>query len=265
MPIDLQDRVIAITGASSGIGAATALACARAGMHVALSARRVQPMQALAEQIRAMGRRATVTACDVSVEEEVERWVREVSSEFGRIDAAYANAGYGVFASVEATTDRQMRDIFETNFHGTMRLIRAVLPVMRRQGRGHIVICSSAASEISLPMYGAYCATKAAQDSIAGALRAELAGSGIAVSSVHPIGTTTAFFEFTRDGGKVRSNTPDWMMQSPEHVARCIVRALRRPRPEVWPSPLSRFGLALTTAFPSLAARLMGHRARKLR
>ena len=114
-------------------------------------------------------------------------------------------------------------------------------------------------------MYGAYAATKAAQDAIASALRAELHEQGIAVTSVHPIGTNTEFHQRVRDQNHnpaVKPNTPDAVRQSPEHVAQCILRAIRRPQAEVWPSLPSRLGVGIAAAFPGLAAwGLRQHRA----
>ena len=266
MRCDLTNRVIAVTGASSGIGAATAVACAAAGMDVALQARREERLQEVAAQVEKTGRGALIVLGDVDRDEDVDRLIAETTSRFGRLDAVFANAGFGLFGAVADAAPQQARAIFETNFFGTMRLIRAALPVMRRQGSGHILICSSAVSEIGLPMNGLYCATKAAQDSIASAMRAELADEKIHVSSVHPVGTSTEFYEVLqiRSGldGK-NFNTPSALIQTPEKVARAIVRCLRRPRPEVWPHLWSRFGLALVTAFPVLNERSMRSMMRK--
>lgn len=258
MPRDLTGQVIAITGASSGIGAATALACARAGMDVALAARRVDRLEKLAGEVRAMGRRAICVACDVNRDDDVQRLVDETLAQLGRLDVAYANAGYGINRPVLETSDAQFRAIFETNFFGTIRLIRAAAPAMRRAGRGHLLICSSAASEIAPPGYGAYAATKAAQDSLAQALRAELRDANIFVTSVHPVGTTTEFLDRVADdlGHPMAGNTPGAFTQTVETVARAIVRSIRqeRPKAEVWPQPLARFVLGFGTAFPGLTA-----------
>jgi hypothetical protein len=169
----------------------------------------------------------------------------------------FANAGYGLCASTLEANDRQVREIFETNFYGTLRCLRAALPVMQKQGYGHLLVCSSAASEVAPPLYGAYAATKAAQDAVACALRAEVSGDGIAVSSVHPIVTQTEFFVRVDETSSNPAKTvglPGAARQSPEHVAACIVRCLRRPRPEVWPSLPTRLGVGIAAAFPSLAA-----------
>jgi short-subunit dehydrogenase len=165
------------------------------------------------------------------------------------------------------TTDREMRDIFETNYYGTLRVLKEAATVMRRQGHGHLLICSSAASEVAPPMYGAYSATKAAQDSIACALRAELSVEGIHVTSIHPIGTKTEFFarlETISAGRTATAGTPGPICQSSEHVARCIVRCLSRPCAEVWPSFPTRLGVGIAAAFPAAAAWGLRQHMRKI-
>lgn len=253
----LTGKIIVITGASSGIGAATALCCGAAGMNVVLAARRERRLLEIARQVDERGGTALPVRCDVSRAREVRRLFHRTVERFGRCDVLFANAGYGLYESVLETTDRQIRDLFRTNVLGTVRCIREAVRHMDRGG--HVLVCSSAASEISIPMFGFYASTKAAQDSIAGALRAELHDRGIFVSTVHPVGTRTEFFEAAervspraqREGG-VR--IPAALVDSPEKVARAIVRCLRRPRPEVWPSLGTRLGVALTTAVPQLGA-----------
>ena len=188
MAVDLHDRVIVITGASSGIGAATAIACAGAGMDVVVAAADAKTgLPRWAQQVQQHGRRALVVPCDVSRDDDVNRLIETTVTQFGRLDAIFANAGVSFIAPVLETPDEQMRQLFEINFFGTLRCIRAAMPAIRQtysdaeskpykaNRRGHILVCTSCVSEIGLPMYGAYCATKAAQDSIAQALRAELA------------------------------------------------------------------------------------------
>ena len=272
MPRDLTDKLIVITGASSGIGAATALSCARAGMDVVLAARRVEKLEEVKKQVEALGRKALAVACNVNQDEDVQRLFDQAWQTFGRLDAAFANAGYGVFGSVMDTDLQIHRDIFETNYFGTLRTLRAATPYLFQTSDSlkHLLICSSVASELGVPRFGAYCATKASQDCIAGAMRAELADEGIVVTSVHPVGTKTEFGDQARAKSANKqeavkdSNTPRAFTQSAEHVAGCIVRALRQPRPEVWPSPLARYAVAFATANPRFAAWLMRRHMRKL-
>lgn len=263
---DLTGKVIAITGASSGIGAATAAACAKAGMDIAISARREDRLQETAARVEQFGRKALIVPGDVDRDEDARRLVDRTVGEWGRLDAVFANAGYGLYGPIADTTDGQARAIFETNVFGTLRTIRAAVPVMRNCGEGHILICSSAVSEIGLPMYGLYCATKAAQDSIASALRAELAHEGIHVSSVHPVGTRTEFYDTARSRSgtpEPQFNTPAPLVQTAAKVAQAIVRCLRRPKPEIWPQPMARLGLAIVTAVPAFNAMSMRSLMRK--
>jgi len=272
MPHDLTNKLIIITGASSGIGAATGVACARAGMDVVLAARRVEKLEAVADEIRGLGRRALAVACDVNRDEDVIGLFEKAWDEFGRIDVAFANAGYGLFSTVMDTDLQTHRDIFETNYYGTLRMVRAAVPYLTRTADGlkQLLICSSVVSEIGIPMFSAYCATKAAQDSVAGAMRAELADEGIYVTSVHPVGTSTEFGQQAREhsadnaASKRASNTPKFFEQTAGHVANKIVGSLRRPRPEVWPSPLARYAAALTTVSPRLTAWMMRRHMRRI-
>lgn len=271
MTRNLHDKVIVITGASSGIGKATALACAKAGMHVTLAARRADKLETVAKQIRDLGRQALVVPCDVDHDDDVSELFAKSWDHFSRLDAVFANAGYGLFASVMDTTDAQHRAIFETNYFGTIRCIHTGVPYLRKtpDGLKHLLICSSAASEIGLPMYGAYAATKAAQDSIAGALRAELAIENIRVTSVHPVGTRTDFFDVAAQkaghpDAQGKHNTPANLSQTPAHVANRILAALRKPRAEVWPMLSVRIGLGIATILPGLANWTIARKSRTL-
>ena len=132
MSRDLTDRAIAITGASSGIGAATAVACANAGMHVALMARREDRLRDVAQRVEQANRRVVIVVGDVDSDDDQARLIDEAERALGKLSAVYANAGYGLYASVLETSDRQMRDIFETNYFGTLRTVHAAMPALRR-------------------------------------------------------------------------------------------------------------------------------------
>lgn len=254
--IDLTGRPIAITGGSSGIGEATAVECARAGMPVAIGARRVHRLREVADRIRAGGGSAVEVEMDVNNPEDCERLVEATVGEFGSIYAVYANAGYGLEKAVHETTNDQFRAIFETNFFGSLNVVRPALERMRGAGEGHVLLCSSCLAKMTIPYYSAYSATKAAQSHVGRAMRLELEPEGIHVSVVHPIGTRTEFFNNVKqqNGGKpLVQHTPERFVQSAERVARATVRALRRPRPEVWTSLFVRFGMSMCTMFPALA------------
>lgn len=257
MSIDLHDLPIAITGASSGIGAATAIACARAGMPVALAARRVDRLHEVVDQITQAGGRAIAVDCDVTKPEDCQALVDKTVNAFGSIYSIFANAGYGIEGKTHEIPDADWRAIFETNFYGTMYTIRPALERMLAAKRGHVLICSSCVSKSGVPYLAAYTATKAAQDHVGRALRLELEGTGVRVSTVHPIGTVTEFSQVVKahSGDNRRAETPKGLKQTAEHVANTIVHCLGRSNPpgEVWPSLTSRFLFGAGTMFPGLA------------
>lgn len=259
MPIELVGKPIAITGASSGIGAATALACAAAGMPVALGARREDRLREVVDLIRARGGRAIAVRCDVDDPDDCKRLIDRAASEFGGLYSVFANAGYGFESRVLEMDPARIEAIFRTNFYGSMHLVWHAAPRMLESHAGHILLCSSCLSKLSVPMYAAYSATKAAQDHFGRALRLELAGTGVHCSTVHPVQTTTEFSQRTtaESRGKAVMTGSAGISQTPETVARAIVRCLRKPKGEVWTSRATRLAFAFATAWPSLADRVI--------
>jgi short-subunit dehydrogenase len=171
----LTDQVIVITGASSGIGSATALACAQAGMDLVLNARRADKLQDVAEQIGQSGRRAELVVGDVTEPGMSARLLDADQQGFGGFDAVFANAGFGVRSFVTDLAEPELREIFEVNFFAATELLReAARRLMATRRRGHLLMCSSCVARFTLPEYGAYCATKAAQAHICTAMRLEL-------------------------------------------------------------------------------------------
>lgn len=259
MPKDLQGLPIAVAGASSGIGRATALACADAGMPVALGARRLDRVQAIAQEIRDAGGTAWATSLDVTQEESCNAFVDGARAEFGSLHAVYANAGYGTERAVLDMSLEEARAMFETNFFGTLSIVRAAIPGFVQQKSGHILICSSCLGLRPVPHYSMYCATKAAQHHLGQALGVELHASGVDVSTVHPIGTRTEFFDkaHERSGGLKLTGSKDSFRQPSELVASRIVRCLKRPRPEVWTSVGARIIMPVSLCLPRLSARVL--------
>lgn len=252
----LQDMVVIITGASAGIGKALAEQLSRRGARLVLAARRIERLEAIN---LSLGGGHLVVRADVSRQEECERLIALGVERFGRIDTLVCNAGYGLAKSVAETTPDEMRKIFQTNVFGTTDCIRAAAPVMQKQEsrdgwRGQIMIVSSAAGRRGIPWFGAYSATKFAQLGLSEALRVELKPKNIAVTSVHPIGTDTEFFQTAAklSGGATPHPSPVEVRQSALAVARKMIKAIERPRPEVWPMRISRWGLSLATLMPGM-------------
>jgi short-subunit dehydrogenase len=264
--IDLHAKPIAIAGASSGIGRATAIACARAGMPVALGARRLDKLEALAREIEQAGGRAIPISLDVTSVDQCRAFIENAEAQLGPLYAVFANAGFGFERPIHETTDEQMREIFEANFFGTLNTIHPAVERFVQRGAGHVLICSSSIGKMAIPGYGAYCATKAAQWHVGRAMRHELKPLGVHVSTVHPIGTRTEFFQEARrrsGGGSLIENTPAAFIQPPERVARAILACLKRPRTEVWTSLPSRLGLGALSTFPRLGDLALDRFARR--
>jgi NADP-dependent 3-hydroxy acid dehydrogenase YdfG len=250
--VALGGAVVAITGASAGIGWASALAFARAGSRLALSARRVERLETLAAEIRALGSEALVMAADVAIAADVQRFVGAAVARFGRLDVMVNNAGSGVRGRVEETPVEDYRRLMEVNYLGTVHGCQAALPVMRAQGRGVIINVSSIVGHRALAGGAAYAATKAAQVSLTESLRVELRGTGIAACSVHPVTTVTEFADVAAQASAGRKGGPVGPRQSADAVARAIVACARRPRPEVYPYRLSRAVVWLNALAPGL-------------
>jgi NAD(P)-dependent dehydrogenase (short-subunit alcohol dehydrogenase family) len=250
-----MNTVIAITGASSGIGRATALRLARDGASVAICARRPDRLEVVADEIRRAGGRALALPADVTIASDMDGFVERTTAAFGRLDVMMCNAGYGLYGEIDRITTEQMRAIMDVNFLGTFLAARAALPIFRRQQSGHVIVVSSIVGQRGIPFMGPYSATKFAQVGLAECLRAEFEGTPIHVSVVYPISTETEFFtEMTRKSGfATRAHGP---RQSPDNVADAIARAVRRPVPEIYPYRPSK-GLAVLNAIaPGFCDRL---------
>lgn len=221
---DLSGNVVAITGASAGIGEASARALAAEGARVVVGARRIDRLETLAGELD-----SEVVAVDMDVRhpDDSAKLVDAAFSSFGRLDALVANAGIGAYGGIMDLTDRQLTDMIDTNVAGTVWPIRAVVPRFVEAGEGDIVIVASVAGLRGADDEAVYAATKFAQVGLAGSLDRELHEKGIRVSTICPGGTAT---EFAMGAGR----TPDMPgladMLRPEDVAHAVVTVLKQPR-----------------------------------
>jgi short-subunit dehydrogenase len=263
MRSDRDGRVVAITGASAGIGRATALRLAREGYAIAACARRADRLDTLAREIVAAGGRVLTVVADVTSEPAMVDFVDRTVERFGRLDVMMCNAGFGIYGAIDDISADQMRKLMDINYFGTFYAARAALAVFRRQRRGHVVIVSSIVGKRGVPYVGAYSATKFAQVGLAECLRSELAGSDIHVSVVCPVSTPTEFVEVMvrETGGDIsRSLGP---VQSVEEVAEAVARAIERPLPEVYPYRKSRALVLLNAFAPGFTDRFVQKFGRK--
>ena len=209
--------MLLITGASTGIGAATARQAVEAGYRVVLAARSEERLRALADELGG-DERAIARRCDVSVWEDQEALVAAALDAFGRVDAAFANAGFGAKRGFLEESPEQWRSMVETNVLGCAYTIRAVLPHFRQRDAGHFVLTSSVAGRRALPG-SLYSATKWAVCGMGEALRQEVADTPIKVTLIEPGMVDTPFFE--------RRPGPDRALH--DDVARTVMFALAQP------------------------------------
>jgi short-subunit dehydrogenase len=251
MRVDLQGKVVVITGASAGIGKETALLLAKKGAHVVLAARRLEQLQAVGRDIAAFGGKSLYVSTDVAEREQVQRLLNATLEHFGRVDVWINNAGGGLVGTVEQTTPEEMDRLFRVNYMGTFHGCQIALQQMRRQNSGHIINVSSMAARLPLALHASYAATKSAQWIFTEALAAELASTPIKVSVALPSFTDT---DFTRAMIHKIPDSSKSMMRgaTAEQVARKIVQCIERPRPVVMFIPVPKLTLMFFDLFPGV-------------
>jgi short-subunit dehydrogenase len=255
-------RVVAITGASAGIGRAIAIRVARDGASVAVCARRRDRLDEIANEIIQAGGTSLPIVADVAQAAEMQAFVDKTVSRWGQLDVMVCNAGYGVYGAIDQIAPEKVKAMTEVNYLGTFHAARAALPIFRRQNRGHFVIISSIVGKRGVPYVGAYAATKFAQVGLAECLRAELVGTGIHVTVVYPISTQTEFHDvMVRESGyATRARGP---RQPAERVADAVARAIEHPVPEVYPFRVSKALAVINSIAPGLCDRVVKRWGRK--
>ena len=234
MDIDLSQQVVAITGASSGIGEATALAAAAAGAAVALGARRTDRIEALARRISDDGGRAIAIGVDVSDEEQANAFVRRTNDELGRLDALVNNAGVMLLGPIAGAPTDEWRRMIDANLYGVLYCTHAALPIMLAQGgdpRGHVVNVSSVAGRRASAGSGVYNATKFGVNAFSEALRQEVAESDIRVTVIEPGAVATELISHNRDEIKetIQGRIGGVRPMEAEDIANAIIYALGQP------------------------------------
>ena len=224
--MEIQGSVAIVTGASSGIGAATARALAAGGAKVVLLARRTDRIEKLAQEL---GNALAIT-CDVTDKSQIDHAITEVLNAHGRIDILVNNAGQALQASIEEIRPDDFRDIFELNVVAPLVMMQAVMPTMRSQDAGSIVNLSSGIFFHPLPESGAYSATKAAISTLTGVAQVDLAETNIAVSLMYPFITETELVDAIKAGKESAEKLEGPIAaerQPPELVARKILELIK--------------------------------------
>jgi short-subunit dehydrogenase len=268
--LPIAQQVILITGASAGIGAALAETLAKEflGIRLVLAARRKEKLEEVANQCRQAGAEVLVIPTDLADVEQVKVLAQGAVEKFGRVDALVNNAGYGQMGPIELMPPEAAQQQFAINFHGPLRLIQVLIPVMRSQGGGRIINISSLGGRMAFPGGGLYSCSKFALEALSDVLRMELKGFNIQVSVVEPGPVVTEFFRAAWE--KVQETAPesekslyrpvfakieaiDQQLQllgwTAEKVAKVIVRSLtaRHPSPRYLAATGGSFFVPLMT------------------
>ena len=228
----LKDKVAVITGASSGIGEATAEALAAEGAAVVVAARREDRLEDLVERIEGNGSRAVAVSCDVTDEDQAHDLIRKAKEEFGRVDIVVNNAGVMQLSKVEKSLSDEWRRMFDINVLGLLYVTDAAIQVMKEQGSGHLVNISSLASRGTRPALGVYSGTKTAVNAISEALRQELQGNKIRVTIIEPGAVATELPDHITDE-EAREGISSLLAEldplQPEDIAAAIAYCVTQP------------------------------------
>ncbi len=246
--MNLQGKVILVTGASAGIGRATAVRLAQCGAHVVVTARRVDRLQQLVDQLGHFPGVRLALAGDIRDEVFARKLVAATVATFGRLDVLINNAGLGHKSPLAATPIEDARKIFETNVLALFNLTQAVVIQMQQQDTGQIINVSSIVGVRPLPQNGVYCASKTAVNFLSRSLRMELAATSIKVTLVYP-GLTATEFGQARLGDK-GGNRFGLQGVPAERVAQKIVEAIHKRHSEVYITWIDRLFVSLNRLFP---------------
>src|SRR5271154_2919518 len=231
MDVDLSSQVVAVTGASSGIGEATALACARAGAAVALAARRTDRIEALAQRIIADGGTAIAVPTDVGEESDAQAFVARAHAELGRLDVLVNNAGVMLLGPIENAPTDEWRRMIHANVFGVLYCSHAALPLMREQGGGHIVNVSSVAGRFARAGSGGYNLTKFGVGAFSESLRQEGVELGVRVTLIEPGAVATELAGHNRPEirEQIAKRFGGFPILTAEDIANAILYAISQP------------------------------------
>jgi NADP-dependent 3-hydroxy acid dehydrogenase YdfG len=231
MDIDLSDRVVAVTGASSGIGEATALACAKAGAAFGLAARRRDRIDALAQRIEGDGGRAIAVQTDVGEEDQARAFVERTNDELGRIDVLVNNAGVMLLGPIIGAPTEEWRQMIHANVYGVLYCTHAALPLMAKQGSGHIVNVSSVAGRFAREGSGVYNLTKFGVGAFSESLRQEGVRYGVRVTLIEPGAVATELIGQNRPEviEQIGKTLGDVQSLAAEDIAAAVLYAIGQP------------------------------------
>ena len=253
----LNQQVIVITGASSGIGLATAQDAARAGARVVMAARSGDVLEAIVATLENQGHEAIAVAADVADRAQVQRIADAAIERFGRIDTWVNVAGNTIYGKLDEVADADSRRLFDVNFWGTVHGSLVALPNLRRHG-GALVNIGSEASEVAIPLQGMYSASKHAVKGFTDALRIEVEqvdGAPVSITLIEPTAVNTPLPEHARNYLDKQPKLPSPQLD-PHRVAAAILEAAATPTRETKVGMMAVLDVAIEKAVPALADRV---------
>ncbi|QLH09792.1 SDR family NAD(P)-dependent oxidoreductase [Candidatus Nitrosotenuis sp. DW1] len=258
--MSFRGKTVVITGASSGIGAASCIEFAKKGANLALVARRKEKLEELEKTLTKLGIDTLVCACDVSDKEQVQKMSSQVIEKFGKVNVLVNDAGFAIYGAISDLSIEEIESQMKTNYFGMIYCIKNFLPKMLEQKSGHIVNVASVAASFGLPGIASYCASKFAMLGFSEGLKHELKGTGIGITVVSPIMVRTSFFDH-QSFKHMPKYSPTSL--SAKTVAKAIVSAANSSRLEIIVPPVVRGAVWAKHTFPYLINPILGSAFRK--
>jgi len=258
--VDFKNKIVLITGASSGIGKQAAIEFAKKGANIILVARRKDKLELVAKELEKFHATTLVCQCDVSNKDQVKEMSKTVLEKFNSIDILINNAGFAIYGSVSDLSIDEIESQMETNYFGMIYCIKNFLPSMLEKKSGHIVNVASVAASFGLPGIASYCASKFAMLGFSEGLKHELNNTGVGITVVSPIMVRTNFFDHSSF-----ENMPKYSPTSlsSKTVANAILKAANSPRLEIIVPSVVRIPVWLKNTFPYFINPIMGSLFRK--
>ncbi len=261
-----ENRVVVITGASSGIGRALSIKFADEGAKVVLAARSEEKLKAVVDDIKKKGRDAIYVRTDVSIREDVRNLFRETIKNFSRVDILVNNAGIGLYGEIEKIDDESLLKLFRTNIFGSLYCIQEVIPLMKKQRSGHIVNVSSVAGRRAMPGVGGYAMTKFALHALSESLRIELMPYNIHVTVISPGLIKTDFPDHAMRAGDTKAVfSKESRKMTAEECSDIILNAIYKKKREKVITAGGKFIVFMNKFFPSLTDWLVAKISPRLR
>jgi hypothetical protein len=259
--VDFKNKVVLITGASSGIGKQTAIEFAKLGSSIILVARRKNKLEQVENELKQFNVNTLVCVCDVSKKDQVDKLSKIVLQKFDSVDILVNNAGFAIYGLVSDLSINEIESQMETNYFGMIYCVKNFLPLMLKKKSGHIVNVASVGASFSVPGVSSYCATKFAMLGFSEGLKHELYGTGVGLTVVSPIMVRTPLFEHPSFTNFSKFSTG--VSLSSETVAKTIIKASNSSRLEIVVPSVARAAIWFKQTFPFLINPIIGRIFRK--